>query len=86
MQALAEDGVFIANFDLASVIVEGDPTATYLRKLFKQQAINYKARAKMIFCKGPQTLSYQLQYLGADDKAGPNYTGQPAVNSYYSKY
>ena len=23
------------------------------------------------------------RYLGADDRAGPNYTGQPAVDSYY---
>ena len=22
------------------------------------------------------------RYLGADDRAGPNYTGQPAVDSY----
>jgi hypothetical protein len=25
-----------------------------------------------------------FEYLGADDQAGPNYTGQPVVNSYYS--
>ncbi|MFD0205449.1 MULTISPECIES: hypothetical protein [Saccharothrix] len=24
------------------------------------------------------------RYLGADDRAGPNYTGQPAVHSYYA--
>lgn len=85
IQALAEDGVFIANFDLASIAIDGDPTGTYIRKLFKQQGIDYKARTKMLFCQGPSTLPYQLQYLGADDQAGPNYTGQPAVKSYYSK-
>jgi hypothetical protein len=29
------------------------------------------------------TLNYQ--YLGADDAAGPNYTGQAAVNSHYDR-
>jgi hypothetical protein len=29
------------------------------------------------------TLNYQ--YLGADDAAGPNYTGQAAVNSHYDQ-
>lgn len=28
------------------------------------------------------TLPYA--YLGADDGTGPNYTGQPAVDSYYA--
>jgi hypothetical protein len=28
---------------------------------------------------------FPFRYLGADDTAGPNYTGQPAVDSYYEK-
>jgi hypothetical protein len=27
--------------------------------------------------------SSELNYLGADDEAGPNYTGQPVMNSDY---
>ena len=33
---------------------------------------------------GPVALSLPYRYLGADDRAGPNYTGQPAVVSYYA--
>jgi hypothetical protein len=30
-----------------------------------------------------QELVFELEYLGADDCAGANYTGQAAVNSFY---
>jgi hypothetical protein len=33
---------------------------------------------------GPREVEFGLQYLGADDTAGPNYTGQPAVAAYYA--
>lgn len=29
-------------------------------------------------------MSLPYTYLGADDRAGPNYTNQPAVHSYYA--
>jgi len=85
LAALSEDGTFIANFDLASIVVAGDPKGQYLRQLFRTHEIDYKSRSKMIMCKGPRKISMPLSYQGADDKAGPNYTGQPAVTSYYSK-
>jgi hypothetical protein len=31
----------------------------------------------------PGWVSLPYRYLGADDQAGPNYTGQPAVDSHY---
>jgi len=31
----------------------------------------------------PSTITLPYGYLGADDQAGPNYTGQAAVDSYY---
>jgi hypothetical protein len=34
-------------------------------------------------CNGPRNVAFNLRYLGADDRVGPNYTGQPAVASYY---
>ncbi|MET8909579.1 hypothetical protein [Micromonospora sp. NPDC004551] len=33
---------------------------------------------------GPGEVSLPYTYLGADDRAGLNYTGQPAVSSSYS--
>ncbi|MDN3355634.1 hypothetical protein [Actinomadura sp. DC4] len=32
---------------------------------------------------GGGEVRFPYRYLGADDRAGPNYTGQPAVASYY---
>jgi hypothetical protein len=31
----------------------------------------------------PRDLDLPYDYLGADDRAGANYTGQPTVHSYY---
>jgi transposase len=34
---------------------------------------------------GRRDIDLPYQYLGADDHAGPNYTGQPAVHSVYAE-
>ena len=34
---------------------------------------------------GWRVVSFPYDYLGADDRAGPGYTGQPAVHSYYAE-
>src|SRR5262249_8577045 len=38
-----------------------------------------------IVCEGRKDFTLNYRYLGADDAAGPNYTGQAAVNSYYDQ-
>jgi hypothetical protein len=43
----------------------------------------YDPRRHRVTCEGRRELVMPYAYLGADDRAGPNYTGQPAVNSYY---
>jgi len=45
--------------------------------------LDYDSRRKRIGCAGPRELDLPYVYLGADDRAGPNYTGRPAVHSYY---
>lgn len=84
LKAIAPQGILIANVDLKSIKVEGDQQDQYLKKLFKENRVEYNARRKIITCKGPRDISIGLTYKGADDKAGPNYTGQNAVDSYYS--
>jgi hypothetical protein len=42
-------------------------------------------RRHRITCTGRRELSLPYVYLGADDRAGPNYTNQPAVDSYYQR-
>ncbi|MER6203040.1 class I SAM-dependent methyltransferase [Streptomyces sp. NPDC001586] len=43
----------------------------------------YSARHHRLALRGPRTVRLPFRYLGADPAAGPNYTGQPAVASYY---
>jgi ubiquinone/menaquinone biosynthesis C-methylase UbiE len=84
LKAITSQGILIANFDLTSIKIESDPGGQYLKKLLKENQIEYNARQKIILCKGQREISISLTYKGADDKAGPNYTGQNAVDSYYS--
>ncbi|MEV0996465.1 class I SAM-dependent methyltransferase [Nonomuraea sp. NPDC050202] len=82
---LAEDGLFVANFDAGSVrLADGTPAGRRLTSALRSQGLAYDARTKRIRCTGPRTLDLPYRYLGADDQAGPNYTGQPAVDSYYA--
>ncbi|KUL21526.1 ubiquinone biosynthesis methyltransferase UbiE [Actinoplanes awajinensis subsp. mycoplanecinus] len=81
---LTPGGRFVADLDLDSVRV-GDGRAAGRRLVagLRAAGIDYDARRKRISCVGARELSLAYQYLGADDRAGPNYTGQPAVHSHY---
>lgn len=81
---LAEDGLFVANFDTRSVRREDStPAGPRLVRALRAAGLSYDARAKRISCQGRRDISLPYAYLGSDDQAGPNYTGQPAVNSHY---
>ncbi|MFI7610007.1 class I SAM-dependent methyltransferase [Nonomuraea terrae] len=41
-------------------------------------------RTRRVRCNGRRTLDLPCRYLGADDRAGPDYTGRPAVDSSYA--
>jgi len=84
LQAISDNGILMANLDLNNIKIEGDQKETYLKKLFKENGIRYNARRKLVTCEGPRDIHINLTYIGADDKAGPNYTGQAVVDSYYS--
>lgn len=77
---LNEGGRFVASFDVASVEV---PSRRRLVATLRGQGFGYDARAKRVSRTGPAAIEFPYAYLGADDTAGPNYTGQPAVVSYY---
>ena len=83
-KAIANSGLLIVNLDLKSIKVEGDPAHRYLRGLFKRVGIHYDSRRKIVRCEGRRELDIELIYQGANDMAGPNYTGQDAVDSYYA--
>jgi hypothetical protein len=82
MACLTDDGVFIANLDIKSIrIVSGD---SYLKNFFAMNGIKYSARTRIIECRGRRNIHFNVSYTGAKDDAGPNYTGQDGVDSYYS--
>jgi len=79
--ALTTNGLFIAHLDLQNIVVPGEFS---LKKLFAAHGIQYRSPARIISRTGTLAFHTGLQYLGADDQAGPNYTGQGAVTSHYN--
>lgn len=81
---LAEDGHFIANFDARSVRrADGAPAGRRLTTELRRQGYVYDIARHRISRHGGGEVRLPYRYLGADDQAGPNYTGQPAVDSFY---
>ncbi|MEZ4687149.1 MAG: class I SAM-dependent methyltransferase [Bacteroidia bacterium] len=81
---LTPGGSFWGNLSLENVRDEkGNIIASRLKKDWKESGWNYHGRRKLLEIPGKGTAPRSYPYLGADDQAGPNYTGQEAVNSYY---
>ncbi len=80
----APGGRFVANFDVASVRrADGSPYGRVLTKALREAGFVYDARKRLVSFTGEGRPTLPFAYLGADDRAGPNYTGQPAVHSRY---
>ena len=83
---LADDGIFVANLDLGTVrLSDGRPAGRVLSRWMKANGFNYDSAHHGIRRSGGSNATPPYRYLGADDRAGPNYTGQPAVQSYYER-
>jgi len=81
---LTDDGVFAANLDLRSILLpNGAPAGRALTTRLRREGFRYNSAQRRISRTGPRTIRLPYRYLGADDQSGPNYTGQPAVTSYY---
>jgi len=80
---LTPEGFLAAHLDLNDVKVHG--SGLTIRKMLGRSGISYNPRRRLLTCEGPQTLNLPVRYLGADDRAGPNFTGQPAVDSHYER-
>lgn len=85
ISALQPGGLFIANLDIENIKIEGiQDSKSVVRDFLNSQQIEYNARRKTIRSSRKEIDTDMFLYLGADDKAGPNYTGQEVVNSYYA--
>ena len=83
---LSNDGYFAASFDVGSIRNQtGKSLASVAGKFLKAAGISYRSRLKLIECRGRREFLIPFNYLGADDRAGPNYTRQPAVAAYYKR-
>jgi hypothetical protein len=54
-----------------------------LGKEFKRLDLEYDRRRHIVGCRGQRRIEFPFRYVGADDQAGPNFSRQPAVDSYY---
>lgn len=83
---LNHDGLFVANLDCGNLRLNpGGVVSRVFAKELRQAGVEYLPSKRLIRCDGRRELSLPFAYVGADDEAGPNYTKQPVVNSYYER-
>lgn len=83
---LEDDGTFLAHIDLAHVRFSDDrPAARAVTSALRAAGLGYDASRRLIHADHPCELTWPHPYLGANDQAGPNHTGQPAVCSVYTQ-
>ena len=82
---LAPEGKFLAHLDLANLRrASGEPLGRMALARFRAAGVAFDRRSGVLSYGGRQQITFNLQYLGADDRAGTNRTGQEAVDSYYN--
>ena len=83
---LTSEGELVANFDAASVrLRDGRPAGRRLTNALRAAGFHVDTRRRRIGLDGRRQVELPYRYLGADPDAGPNYTGQSAVHSYYEE-
>lgn len=81
---LSEGGLFLGHLDLDDVRDEkGDPLIGFLRDRLRRSGARHDRETRVLQLTGGQSLSFGLQFVGADDDVGPNFSGQPSVHSRY---
>lgn len=82
---LAPDGMFRAHLDLANLRrASGEPLGRLALARFRAAGMVFDRRTGLLTGSGPRSIAFGPKYVGADDAAGPNRTGQEAVDSYYA--
>ena len=73
----------MASLDLHNLKIGDGLSARRIASALRRAGLLYDHRRRLVSCRGRRQVRLPYRYLGADDTAGPNYTGQPAVDSYY---
>lgn len=84
-EAIAPQGCLRAHLDLQSIFVNNQVAAPMVKQWLNRAGITYDEQKKLIRLNQlPSDFpEFPGKYLGADDQAGKNYTGQEAVNAHY---
>lgn len=83
---LKNNGIFLANLDpLNLMFLDAKRGGQTIIKKLRASGFEYHSGKHLLICKGKKEINLNYKYLGADDRAGVNYTKQPAVNSYYER-
>lgn len=82
---LTDTGLFAAHLDPKNLRHSGyRDFGRVVTKALRESGLEFNAPRRIVRSDGHSQLNWPWQYVGADDEAGPNFTGQPAVNSWYS--
>jgi hypothetical protein len=83
---LVSDGRFVANLDAANLCLsEAGKGQRKMVRFLRDEGFDYLPAKQLLERTGYKELKISFQFRGADDTAGPNYTKQPVVNSYYEE-
>lgn len=80
---LLPDGRFTAHLDITNVRLKDGRRGRAVARALRSAGFEYCFRNRLVELRGVCGSPLHYRYLGADDAAGPNYTGQPAVHSWY---
>jgi hypothetical protein len=81
---LTDDGMFVGTLDMSNIkLADGSGAGRIVSSALRRDGLEYDRRRRLVTCRGKRTIKLPFRYIGADDQAGPNFTGQPAVNTYY---
>lgn len=81
---LKPDGLFLAHLDLQNLRRDdGAALASALGRRFRRWDLRYHRPSRVLRIEGRRVIRFGYRFCGADDNAGPNFTHQAAVNSFY---
>jgi SAM-dependent methyltransferase len=83
---LKAGGLLMMHLDYRNLRVKDMPSsAAQIGRALRGAGFRYVPGRHLIISETQTARSIPYRYLGADDQVGPNYTGQPAVGSYYER-
>lgn len=81
---LTPEGLFVGHFDPQSIKwTDGRSAGRSILAWLRQNGWSYDSRRRLLRGGRLAAVDCPFEFVGADPEAGPNFTGQAAVNAYY---